>query len=174
MEIVLAIAVLGFATLMFWVARRFPNPSKRYPGALRMPRFVQIFGWLILLAGVMMGLVAFSSLTSQGAEDVFAMRIASVCTAILGALLLMLYRNFWVVLTPREIHYRSAFTRQQKHIPVEMITRVDAVRQNGAVMATFVSTEKKFTLNIAAYDASPVIDELIRRDVPMSSIIRTG
>lgn len=174
MAAALSIGVLLLATGLFWMARRYPNPSKRYPGAIRMPRFVVVFGWVIAIAGVMMALAAFTTGDSDGEDQTLAMRIASICTTLLGLLLLVLYRNFWVRMTTTAIDYRGAFTRKRKHIPLNTVTRVGAARQNGALMAIFISPEETFTLNTSVYDATAALDELWRLDVPMDPLLHQG
>lgn len=92
----------------------------------------------------------------------------------LGLLLLVMYRNFWVLVSDTDIYYRGAFTRRLRHLPVATITRVGAVKMNGAAMATFISPEEKFTLSISSYNADPALQALERLNVPMTAILRPG
>lgn len=174
MTAALYMGVLLLAIGLFWLARRYPNPSKKYPGAVRMPRFVLVAGWLVSVAGALMALAAFTTGDSGGEDQTLAMRIASVCMVLLGLLLLVLYRNFWVRITAAAIDYRGAFTRRRKHIPLHTVTRVGAARQNGALMAIFISPEETFTLNISVYNAAEALDELWRLGVPMDPQLHQG
>lgn len=54
------------------------------------------------------------------------------------------------------------------------MTEVGPARQNGALMAIFISPEETFTLNTSVYNATEALDELWRLEVPMDPLLHQG
>lgn len=104
-----ALAIVIVAAGVWWAVKR-PNRSKRTPSRMRMPIFVPIVGWLLLVVGFLMGLSAFAS---RYTADLLPMRIASLAIAAAGVLFLVMYNNWYVDARTDEVHFRTILGRER-------------------------------------------------------------
>jgi len=157
-ELVLKILIMAFAALFIaaiaWWARKHPNRSKEYPEQVRMPKVVAIVGWLFLVVGLLMGLVAF---TSDHARDPLAFRIASLAIIAGGLVFVFMYRNFYVAPRHFEVAFRSVFGKEHL-LRYSDIASYSYQTLKGQPYLTVKSVDGvKLSLNIRAYDMTPLL-----------------
>ncbi|MDR2997215.1 MAG: hypothetical protein LBU78_03750, partial [Microbacterium sp.] len=103
--LVVALAI-GMIVRLF---RKPTTPVETGPKKQRMPLIVPLIGWLLLIAGVGMGLAGFSA--REGTDPV-PMRIGSVVALILGLIVLLLHRNRYVQSGTDGVRFRTLLGRQ--------------------------------------------------------------
>lgn len=113
-EIALKYVLIALVMLMVvgasWWAVAHPNKSKEHPGRSRMPIFIPIVGWLLVVVGAFMGLVAF---TAKDDADIVPMRIAAVAILAGGLLFLLMYRNWYIEADVDELRFRTVTGRER-------------------------------------------------------------
>jgi len=105
----IALAILLVAAGVWWAMKR-PNRSKRAPSRVRMPIFVPVAGWLLLVIGFLLALTAFAS---RYTADLLPMRIASLAIAAGGVFFLVMYNNWYVDARSDEVQFRTIFGRER-------------------------------------------------------------
>lgn len=157
-ESILKVLIMAFAAMFIaavaWWARKHPNRSKEYPERVRMPKVVPGVGWLFLVVGLLMGLVAF---TSDHARDPLAFRIASLAVVVGGVVFVLMYRNFYVAPRDFEVAFRSVLGKE--HIlHYSDIAHYSFQTLKGQPYLTVKSVNGvKLSLNIRAYDMTPLL-----------------
>lgn len=104
--------LLVVALVIGMVVRLFRKPTRPVdtgPKKQRMPLIVPLIGWLLLIAGVGMGLAGFSA--REGTDPV-PMRIGSVVALVLGLAVLLLHRNRYVQTGTDGVRFRTLLGRQ--------------------------------------------------------------
>ena len=158
-ETVLKFAIVAFAVLLIvagrWWARKHPTGSKEHFDRRRMYKIFPIFGWLCVIVGsVMLLLAIFTDDNVSGASI--------VCGAIVlaGTGFLFMYRNFYVAPREYEVAFRTMLGKER------VITYTDIDRYG--VVPPFVlirSTQGvKLNLNINIYDMTPLLRAIEIRD----------
>lgn len=149
-----AFVVLFVAAATWWVSRH-PNRSKKHPEQVRLPKIIPVVGWLVMLAGLVIGLAA---LTSDAAHDAVPMRIASVALVIGGVLFLLMYRNWYVAAGPDAVHFRTGLGREHTIAYRDIRDYRYTTAPNGRPMLIVRSTSgAKLSVIPTQYDVSPLL-----------------
>lgn len=144
-------ATLAIAAVAWW-ARKYPNRSKTHPERVRIPKVVPIIGWLFVAVGLLMGLWAFTS-----ADGPLGARIGSTATIIGGLAFLAAYRNFYMVPNAYGIAWRSVLGKEHERLYSD-IARYSTGSTKGQRFLTVKFVDGvKFSLNISAYDVTPML-----------------
>lgn len=163
--LVLKYVLLAVATLMvaggIWWAVKHPNKSKQHPGRLRMPVFIAIVGWLFVVVGALMVLVAFSTTDDV---DLLPMRIAAVAILAGGILFLLMYRNWYLEPDVDELRFRTIGGRERV-IAYGDITDYRTYEANGqARLEVRSASGVKLAFNPQMYNAAPLFDAISFRE----------
>jgi hypothetical protein len=151
----LEVFVALFVAAATWWAARHPNRSKKHPERVRLPKFVPLLGWLVVGAGLLIGLVA---VTSDTAPDLLGMRIASAAMIVGGVMFLLLYRNWYVAAGPDAVHFRTSTGREHTIVYAEIRDYRYSEAQNGRPMLIVRSTSgPKLSVIPSQYDVSPLL-----------------
>lgn len=153
-KVALLIVVVGLVPAVVWWMRRHPNRSKQHPGRQRMPKLVAVVGWMLLVVGVLMSLVAF---TSSDADDPTAFRIASVAILFGGVLFLMMYRNWYVAPERDAVHYRTLLGREDRIVYSDIVDYRMTEANGQPNLRIRASSGARLALNPAMYDMSPLL-----------------
>ncbi|MFE6736026.1 hypothetical protein [Microbacterium sp. NPDC057650] len=106
--------LLVVALAIGMIVRLFRKPTRPVdtgPKKQRMPLIVPLIGWLLLIAGVGMGLAGFSA---RAGTDPVPMRIGSVVALVLGLIVLLLHRNRYVQPDAEQVRFRTFLGRQHE------------------------------------------------------------
>lgn len=153
-KVALLIVVVALVPAVVWWMRRHPNRSKQHPDRQRMPKLVAVVGWMLLVVGVLMSLVAF---TSSDADDPTAFRIASVAILFGGVLFLMMYRNWYVAPERDAVHYRTLMSREDRIVYSDIVDYRMAEANGQPKLRIRASSGAELALNPAMYDMSPLL-----------------
>lgn len=155
LNIVITTLVAVLIAALSWWARKHPNRSREYPEQVRMPKVLQIFGWICVCLGLLLGLFAFTS-----ARAPLAARIASVAIVVGGMAFLAMYRNFYVAPRAYEVAYRTVLGKE--HVLIySNIAQYRVRMMRGQPFLTVKSKDGvSFTLNIKAYDMTPLMQAI--------------
>jgi nicotinamide riboside transporter PnuC len=164
MALILNIVLTVFTTVSIaaiaWWARKHPNRAKEYPERVRMPKVLAIFGWICLCVGLLMGLLAFTS-----ARAPLGARIASVAILLGGMAFLVMYRNFYVVPGAHEVVFRSVLGKENV-LSYSDITYYNLGTLKGQQFLMVKSSNGiKLSLNVSAYDMTPLLRAIEFREV---------
>ncbi|MEV4776776.1 hypothetical protein [Microbacterium sp. LWO13-1.2] len=154
LKFLLFAAALILVVVLVRRAFKKPNRAKSQPDRIRMPKFVLITAWVLLGLGLFMSLLAFGS---GNMRDPVPFRIASVVMVAGGLLFLLMYNNWYIAPGRDEIAFATIFG-VAKVIRYSDIADYRMVDRGGQRML-FVksSTGTKFSVNLAAYDVSPLL-----------------
>jgi hypothetical protein len=153
-KIMLLIVVVALIPLVVWWMRRHPNVSKKHPDRQRMPKLVAVVGWVLLVLGALMSLVAF---TSDDADDPTAFRIASVAIVVGGILFLGLYRNWYVAPEADVVHFRTALGREDRIVYSDIVDYRMTELNGQPNLSVKAGSGAKLALNPNMYDVSPLL-----------------
>ncbi|REJ05180.1 hypothetical protein DY023_11455 [Microbacterium bovistercoris] len=139
--------VIGMVVRLF----RKPAPQPTGPKQQRMPLVVPLIGWLLLIAGLGMGLAGFSA---RPGTDPVPMRIGSVVALVLGLLVLLMHRNRYVQPDADRVRFRT-FLGREGTIAYRDISAYE-VAENGWRSRLLVRTADgtRLRVNPAVYDMS--------------------
>lgn len=162
--LILNIFITVFTTVAIaavaWWARKHPNRSKEYPERVRMPKVLPIFGWICVSVGLLMGLFAF---TTDRAP--LGARIASVAIFLGGMAFVAMYRNFYVAPGAYEVAFRSVLGKEHV-LAYSDIAHYSIGMLKGQQFLTVKSVQGvKLSLNVSAYDMSPLLSAIDFREV---------
>ncbi len=147
------ITILVSAVAGTWFSMR-PRRIKDASGRMRLPKIIPIVGWLLLIAGVLMSLVAFGD---PPEDDATAFQIASVAVVAGGLVFLYWYRSFYVAAGEDEVVFRS-FTRTEKTIRYGDIVSYHFGSMNGMPMLDVKDAHgTKLSLNPNMYGLDPLM-----------------
>lgn len=104
----IALAVVLVAGGLWRVMKR-PNRSRQHRARMRMPVFVPLVGWVLLVVGFLMALIAFTSRYA----DLLPVRISSLVIVAGGVFFLVMYQNWYVESRLDELHFRTVFGRER-------------------------------------------------------------
>jgi putative flippase GtrA len=137
-------------TLGVWWVRKHRQRDRAHPHRQRMPRLVLVIAWIIILAGILVALVAWTDPPS----DPTAMRIAAVCMILLPFVLLWMYRNWYVDIGYDRIDFRTTLGRTGS-IVYRDITEYRLVQSNHHLMLKLRSRQgEHIQFSTDVYDAS--------------------
>ncbi|GAA4489192.1 hypothetical protein GCM10023171_29760 [Microbacterium panaciterrae] len=154
-KILLVLSVLILVAAAVARLRGRPNRSTQHPERQRMPRLVPIVGALLLAAGVLLGLSAFTA--EDRLDMLWPMRIAAVLMAIAGVVFLVMYRNFYVAPRADEIAFRTVFGRERV-IAYSDLVDYDVHGSGLQLILTLrAASGPRLRLNVRLYDMSPFL-----------------
>lgn len=147
------ITILVSAVAGAWFSMR-PRRIKNASGRMRLPKFVPLIGWFLVVVGALMSLVAFGD---PPEDDALAMQIASIAIALGGLAFLFWYRNFYVAAGPDEVAFRTFF-RTEKTIRYADIVSYSMRSQNGMPMLDIKDAHgTRLSLNPNMYALGPLL-----------------
>ena len=155
LRIVLFAAVGVLIALAGMYVRKFPNRAKKNSQAQRMTKLIAFVGWLTLVLGVIIALVAFSSAED---EDLLPMRIAGIAMIAGGFFLLFMYRNFYVIPGEQDIDFRGIFGQRNRIVYREIDTFSVSSNQAGPLINIRSIDGTKLSLSPTIYDLSDLLD----------------
>ena len=153
------LAVLAVTGLSIY-ARKHPNRANGVPGGVRLPRFVAFVGWLFVVVGGLMCVVAFGDDVEVG------MQVAAVAIVAGGLLFLVGYRNWYIVIGEDELTYRT-FSGVTRTVRYHEVASYKVSHQHGQPVLTLRTVDgSRFSLNPRTFDVTELlagIDDQRRR-----------
>jgi hypothetical protein len=164
-EIVPALILAGVAVVvggLTSLARRSEHRDAEHPERVRMPRVVLWVG----IGGVPPMLLIL--LAAPGSGDP-AMTIVPLLLIGVFAYLLLLYANWYLVVGPSRLTFRTALGRVRT-IRYEDITRARLVRRYGTTrLDVRDSGGTRFSVNPGTFDVGPLLKSLHERDFELAA-----
>lgn len=154
----IAVAVIAgwLAVEAAYYARKHPNRDRRYPGRLRLMKILPITGWVFVVLGLPLVLLADASRS----EDRVGMAVTAFAILGAGVVFLVMYRNWYVAFEDEQVSFRSLFgvTRSFRYSDIAdyAVTR----SEQGPVLTVRTTRGVRLRLNIRRYDASPLLAQL--------------
>ncbi|UJP09356.1 hypothetical protein L2X99_13055 [Microbacterium sp. KUDC0406] len=146
-----AVLVIGMVMRMF---RRPTAPQNTGPRQQRMPLFVPLIGWLLLITGLGLALAGFSA---RPGTDPMPMRIGAVVSLILGLLVLLMHRNRYVQPDADGVRFRT-FLGREKTIAYRDVTAYRVTEAGWRSHLRLRAADgTRMQVNPAVYDMSPVL-----------------
>ncbi|MGX1737914.1 hypothetical protein ACWIB8_01910 [Corynebacterium flavescens] len=149
------VLVLGIG----WWARKHPNTVKTRPNRQRMPKFIAIFGWVLLVVGAVQAAIGLSTDPAR-ANNLKGMLVASALMILAGLVFVVIQHNWFVEPGADRVDFRTVFGRE-KNIEYQDIVRV---REYSAQGQPFIQVRDshgtKLGLSLQLYDMSPLLDYL--------------
>ena len=136
-----------------WWAAKHPNRSKQHPGRVRMPIFIPIVGWLLLVVGFLMILVAFSATDDV---DLLPMRIAAVAIFAGGLLFLLIYRNWYLEPDTDEVRFRTITGRERVIAYADIVDYRTYEASGQPRLEVRSASGAKLSINPQIYDVDPL------------------
>jgi len=144
-----------------WWAAKHPNRSKQDPGRLRMPIFIPIVGWLLLVVGFLMVLVAFSADgDADGEADLLPMRIAAVAIFAGGLFFLLMYRNWYLEPDADEVRFRTISGRERVIAYADIVDYRTYEYQGQPRLEVRSASGVKLAINPRMYAVEPLFDAI--------------
>ncbi|MDR6867128.1 hypothetical protein J2Y69_001727 [Microbacterium resistens] len=151
--VLIALAIVGVIGVAWW-ARRHPNRSKEHPDRVRMPKLFLVLAALLVAAGFLMGLAAF---TAEDVPDLIPMKIAAVVILLGGLFLLMMYRNWYVAPRADEVAFRTILGREHLIAYTDIVDYRMWMQNGRPTLSIRSSTGAKLRLNLRMYDMTPLL-----------------
>ena len=149
----LLVAVV-IALVIRWMRRR---PTAAIDGGVRLPVVFAVLAWVIVAAGAMMALVAF---TLDDADDPLPMRIASVAMVVGGVGLVLMHRNWRLAVLDDRVFQRTALGRV-RCVVYDDIASSSLTRAYGAPLLQVRSRDgSRIAVNPAAFDVRPLLQAI--------------
>lgn len=154
----IGLMVLGFGA---WAATR-PSWAKKFPDRQRMPSFISIIGWVLLIVGALMTLLSIGIEASERTGPL----IAGSCIFLGGFFFVMMRRNFYVQLEADRVRFRTVLGRE-KQIMYHDITTFVRYEQNGQPMMKVRAREgTKLDISTRIYRMDPMLAYLRTHPAP--------
>jgi len=153
-SVLIALAVI-LAIGVAWWARKRPNRSAVHPDRIRMPRIVLVIGGLLLAAGFLLGLSAFTA--PGGGADLTPMKIAAVVVFVIGGLFLLAYRNWYIAPRADEVAFRTALGRDRVIAYADIAAHRMSMSNGQPMLHIRSSSGVRLSVNIRTYDMTPLL-----------------
>ncbi len=133
------------------------NESSEVVGALRLQKSVGAMGWVLAAAGTLAALASFAV-----RSDVrIPILLGGITGAVLGALILVQYRNWYVLVLKDEVVHRTA-TKKIKRIPYDSVKSYDLLRNGGITTLRMCGNDgTKIYTNSKILDVHSVIQKML-------------
>ena len=155
MQLAITIGVTVLIAVISWWARKHPNRAKDHPERIRAPKVVAAVGWLLIAAGLLMGLGA---LFIEDPE--MGMVISSAAIFLGGLMFLVMYRNSYVAPRQYELAFRKSLGPEHV-LPYSDIVDYRMQRMRGQPFLTVkFANGVKFTLNVSAFNVAPMLQAI--------------
>ncbi|GAA3933605.1 hypothetical protein [Microbacterium soli] len=122
--VLIAIALLGVLIARFF---RRVTPVRAATRRQRMPLLVVLIGAVLIVAGLILGLAVF---TARYTPQLLPARIASVAVFVVGVVLLIAFRNWYLEVGTDAVRFRTVLGRE-KRIVYRDIASVRTVQVGG-------------------------------------------
>lgn len=163
-SLVTAVTLLVVGVARLW--RRYPHRDKK-TGALRLPRTVAVLGYIMVAAGAVFlagSITLFFNPSSTSASGAVSLVILSLVVEGIGGLLLLMYRNFFLLIDREGIAWRSVFGRA-KELRYEDVTEA-RIYSNGIMsFLKLAAPSATLKINMTMFDLQPAVTALSGRDV---------
>ena len=160
----IVISVVLLATAVVRWSRRRPNRDPDNAETLRLPKITAVAGWLVAPIGLLLILFAVSG--AMDPEDRMPMLICGIVLFLIAALPVASYVNWYIIIRDEQIIQRTV-TRRLRTIRYDNIDKCRKSSNGAASMLKiwgYDGVAVKF--NAAAFDASPLLAALERRQTP--------
>ncbi|WP_314651191.1 hypothetical protein [uncultured Microbacterium sp.] len=139
-----------------YYARKHPNRDRRHPDRLRLLKILPITGWIFVVVGLPLLLLADASRS----EDRVGMAITASAILTAGVVFVVMYRNWYVAFDDEQVTFRTLLgvtrTFRYSDIADYAVTRSD----QGPVLTVRTTRGVRLRLNIRRYDAAPLLAHL--------------
>ncbi|GAA1880538.1 hypothetical protein GCM10009715_28730 [Paeniglutamicibacter psychrophenolicus] len=160
--IVMSVVLLATAVVR-WSKRR-PNLDPHNAEALRLPKITAVAGWLVAPIGLLLIFSAVSG--AMDPEDKAPLLICGIALFLVAALLVASYANCYIIIRDDQIIQRTV-TRRLRTIRYDNIDKCRKSNNGAASMLKLWGYDGVvIKFNAAAFDASPVLAALERRQTP--------
>ncbi|OIH85977.1 hypothetical protein BLJ79_04060 [Arthrobacter sp. UCD-GKA] len=160
--IVMSVVLLATAVVRW--SRRRPNRDPDNAETLRLPKITAVAGWLVAPVGLLLILSAGSG--AMDPEDRTPMLIFGIVLFLVAALLVAGYVNWYIIIRDDEIIQRTV-TRKLRTIRYDNLDKCRKSSNGAASMLKLWGYDGVvITFNAGAFDASPVLAALERRQTP--------
>lgn len=150
--VLIAIALVGVLVARFF--RRI-TPAKAVQRRQRMPLLVAIAGVVLIAAGFILSLAAF---TSRYTEQLLPARIASVALVLVGLAVLVAYRNWFLEVGADAVRFRTILG-QERRIAYRDVVSCRPVSAFGRERVVVRSADgQKLSVDTGRYDVAPLVD----------------
>ena len=140
-----------------WAKRR-PNLDKVTKGAVRQPKVIPIFGWILLVAGALLFLLSIP-LIMESSAGIGPLASGAGMMAF-GGVFLLIYKNWYVLVGPDEIVNRSVFGKI-KRIRYDSIRRYSFTTNGVVPMVNVWGLDGVgISVNSSAFNVDPLLDVL--------------
>lgn len=163
-SLVAAVVLLVVGVAKLW--RRYPHRDKK-TGALRLPRTVAVLGYIMVAAGALFlagSVTLFFNPSSTSASGAVGLVILSLMVEGIGGLLLLMYRNFVLLIDREGIAWRTVFGRA-KELRYEDVTEARIIPEIGMSFLRLVAPRATLKVNMTMFDLQPAVTALSGRDV---------
>lgn len=152
---VAVVALVGLASR--WMRRR---PTPAVGGGVRLPIVIALLGWLIVVAGALMALVAFGL---DEADDPVPMRIASVAMVLGGLGIVVLHRNWRLAVLDDRVYQRTALGRVRCVVYDDIVASSLRSHRGVPLLEVRGSDGDRVAVNPASFDVRPVLQAIAAR-----------
>ncbi len=156
MDVVSALVTAGIVALiagLSWAGSRSARRDDAHPDRVRMPRVVLWIG----VGGLPLMLIILAA--SFGSGDP-AMTVVPLLLIGVFGFLILLYANWWLVLEPNRLTFRTALGRVRTIRYVD-VTHVRVVRRYNATQLSLRAADgTRFSINPGTFDVSPLLQAL--------------
>ena len=164
MDLLPGLLLAGVAALvgvLSWLVRRSDRRDEAHPERVRMPRAVL---WIGVIGLAVMLLVALASIGSGDA----AMTVVPLLIGAVMVFLILLYANWYLVVEPHQLTFRSALGRVRT-IRYDEITDVRLVRRyNQTQLRIRAGDGTRFSINPGNFDVGLLLKGLNERGWDLS------
>lgn len=150
------IVLIAIALICVLVARFFRRvtPAKAVLRRQRMPLLVVVAGAVLLVAGFVLSLAAF---TSRYTEQLLPARIASVVLVVVGIAVLVAYRNWFLEVGSDAVRFRTILGQDRRIAYRDIVSRRTIAVFGRARVVVRSADGQKLSVDAARYDVSAVI-----------------